>query len=134
MYTVGIASTDPPLPTPPITAVSVWSSNNGGSAWSPPTIVDSNVADTSSDVDKPHIAVNTNNGHVFVTYLHYTGWTTATIRFSSSTNGGTSFSAPTTLSSGNLGGPQLAFNSSNSNLCLVSGYTTPATVCALAHP
>lgn len=117
MYAVGIAATQP-LPAM-ITAVSVWSSDNGGSAWSSPVIIDSNVTDTSSDVDKPHIAVNTNNGHVFVTYLHYTAWATAAIRFSLSTNGGTNFSVPATLASGNLGGPQLAVNSANNNLYLV---------------
>ncbi len=123
LYTVGVANTYPPS----VTAVCVWASTNGGSVWSAPTAIENNSADTTYELDKPHIAVNPNNGYVFVTYLQYTPYQPpaplgeANIHLARSTDGGAHFTllnAPQG-SSGVVGGPQLAVNPTNSNLYLV---------------
>lgn len=122
LYAIEIAGS---YTTPLITAVVLWRSDNGGLTWSAPVIIDDNHLNPSGptgfSLDKPHVAVNPNSGYVFVTYLAYSTATQglATTHFSLSTNGGISFAAPTALSAGTIGGPQLAVNSGSNGLYLV---------------
>ncbi len=121
MYAVGIAASSGFLGYTAITAVCVWHSDNGGSAWSSPVIIETNVSNLSLYLDKPSITVDSNSGYVFVTYLHYdrADAGVATIHYTLSSDGASTFTTPTTPYFGNIGGPQLAVNSGNSNLYLV---------------
>jgi len=118
MYAVGIAATY--QAGSPFTAVALWRSDNGGSVWSNPTVIATADSLSTILVDKPNVAVNTNNGYVFVTFVDYPDYTGNNVRvhFSRSTDGGVTFSAPTTPWSGSGNGAQLAVNTRNNNLYL----------------
>jgi hypothetical protein len=121
MYAVGIAVSTGYLGYNAVTAVCVWHSDNGGSLWSNPVILETNVDNPALYLDKPHITVNSSDGDIFVTYLQYdlNNYGVATTHFTRSTDGGYTFATPTMPYSGSIGGPQLAVNTSNSNLYLV---------------
>jgi hypothetical protein len=102
--------------------VFVWSSDNAGLSWRTPVRIDYVVNDPSTLLDNPHIAVNPNNGHVYVVYTRLTlGSPDQTkIYLSRSTDGGQSFSqTPLEVLHGTVGGPQAAVNTTNNYTYLV---------------
>jgi len=109
VYTVGIliqvnANAHP-------NAISVWHSDDGGQTWSQPTLAAVNSTDFIL-LDKPAINVSQwsgNNGTVFIAYIkvdNHTGGTNSLL-VQKSTDGGTTFSSPVLVATGNIEAPQI---------------------------
>jgi hypothetical protein len=120
-YLVGICTNNQSYPIIPPTGVYVWRSDDAGLTW--PNVA--SVAVIPSDqylyLDKPHIRVNTNNGHVYVTYVQYDRGNprNTTLFVSRSTDGGVTFSTAPGVETAMVGGPQVAANTANNYIYLV---------------
>jgi 6-phosphogluconolactonase (cycloisomerase 2 family) len=97
-------------------------STNGGSTWNAPTNITTSIGGTYYDQNSPSIAVDSNNYlHVVWYGPHSASGGTSQIRYSGSINGGTTWNAPTNITT-SIGGtyydqysPSIAVDTVDSN-------------------
>lgn len=122
MYTTGIIYQDRSCGFTP-NSIGLWHSDNAGLSWSSPALVDTSTS-TSIFLDKPDVAVSWwsgSRGWVYVAYLRYacSNPNNSQLVVRRSTDGGSTFGAASTVTTGNVQGAQLAVNPFNGTVYLV---------------